>query len=498
MNAPVNTRRLADALAHERLLAMVVMAFAMFNPGKPPLKASWYLRAMCYWLERVERRELPRSMIWIQPRTLKSITVAIVFPCWLLGRNPNLEIMVATYGETLSREHAERRREILESDWYRRLFPATRIDPRSNRLLHMKTTAGGAIRSVSVGGPVTGRGADIIILDDCMKADELSSDSAREGVKNWYSASLSSRLNNKAEGAIVSIQQRLHEDDLPAHLLAKGFACLSLPAICEEDCEIELAEGLTHKWKRGELLDSDRFPTEVLESQRLELGPQAYSAQYLQNPVAPEGNLLKMEWFRRFETPLPRERFDRVVQSWDPAATDLPTSDWSVCTTWGYLAGRVFLLDIFRQRLDYPGLKRAVMAQRRKWRADSVIIERSSNGLPLVQQLLREGPFKPNAWPPKGSRQLDKAERLLAQTGQIEEGRVWLPASLDGLGTFLNELRAFPNGRYDDQVDTLTQMLEFLFWRWKSFHEERTAEGRLKAPVRGKRPPLPPLPDWIK
>src|SRR5688500_3149730 len=108
MNAPVNV---VEALARERLLPMVMLAFELLNPGKPPLKPSWYLRAMCHWLERVERGELPRSMISIQPRTLKSITVAVVFPCWLLGRRPDLEVMVATYGETLSTEHAEKRRE---------------------------------------------------------------------------------------------------------------------------------------------------------------------------------------------------------------------------------------------------------------------------------------------------------------------------------------------------------------------------------------------------
>jgi len=487
-----------EALVRERLFPMVMLAFATLHPGQPPLRPAWYLMAICRWLERVAKGEILRSMIWLQPRALKSITVAIVYPCWLLGRDPTLEIMVATYGETLSREHAEKRRQIMESGWYKRIFPRTCLARTGTTLLRMKTTAGGGCRAVSVGGPVTGRGANVIILDDCMKSDDSGSEAVRQRVKDWFSKALYNRLNDKQGGAIISIQQRVHEDDLPALLLEKEYACLNLPAVAERDQFIEIGEGRTYHWKRGELLDPVRFPKEVLEAERLNMGPQDYSAQYLQNPVAPEGNLLKMEQFRRFEEPLERHQFDRVIQSWDPAATDLPTSDWSVCTTWGYVAGRVFLLDIYRQRVDYPTLKRAVIAQRRKWSADHVIIERSSNGLPLVQQLVAEGPFKPTAWPPAGVRQMDKAERLLAQTGQIEEGRVWLPAHLDGLDCLLSELRAFPNGRYDDQVDSVTQMLEFLFWRWKTLQKEYTADGRPMDHIRGKRPSLPPLPEWIR
>lgn len=488
---------IAEALVRQRLFPMVMLAFATLHPGKPPLRPAWYLRAMCWWLERIARGELLRSMIWLQPRALKSITVAIVFPCWLLGRDPTLEIMVATYGETLSREHAEKRRQIMESDWYQRIFPGTRLSRNGSTLLRMKTTAGGGCRAVSVGGPVTGRGANVIILDDCMKSDDSSSEAVRQRVKDWFSKALYNRLNDKRGGAIVSIQQRVHEDDLPAFLLEKGYDCLNLPAITERDQHIEIGPGLVHHWKRGELLDPERFPKEVLEVERLNMGPQDYSAQYLQNPISIEGNLLRMEQFQRFEEPIDRHQFDKVIQSWDPAATDLPTSDWSVCTTWGWLAGRIFLLDVYRQRVDYPTLKRAVITRCKTWSADHVIIERSSNGLPLVQQLRAEGPFRPLAWPPTGIRQLDKAERLIAQTGQIDEGRVWLPAKLDGLDCFLSELRAFPHGRYDDQVDTLTQILEFLFWHWKALQEERDPTGRLKEHIRGKRPPLPALPAWI-
>ena len=133
---------------------------------------------------------------------------------------------------------------------------------------------------------------------------------------------------------------------------------------------------------------------------------------------------------------------------------------------------------------------------REKGEADYVIVERSSNGLALVQQLHKEGPFRPVPWPPRGMRQ--KAERLPAQTGQVEEGRVWLPAQLEGLDTFLSELRAFPSGRHDDQVDSLTQMLKWSFWRWRRLHEERDEKGRLKTAVRGKRPTLPRLPEWVR
>lgn len=162
----MNNIAAVDALCRVRMFAFLMRAFAFIHPDKAPLQAAWYLQAMCHWLERVAAGELPRSMISIQPRTLKSFTVAIVFPCWLLGRDPSMQVMVACYGETLGAEHAETRRRIMESAWYQALFPGTRLASRGNRDGALQTTAGGRIISVSVGGPVTGRGADIIILDD--------------------------------------------------------------------------------------------------------------------------------------------------------------------------------------------------------------------------------------------------------------------------------------------------------------------------------------------
>lgn len=484
----------AQALAKQRLFPFVMLVFNHLNPDKPPLQPSWYLQAMCYWLERVERGELLRSMIWLQPRALKSITVAVAFPCWLLGRDPSLEVMVATYGGDLSRQHADHRRSVLKSSWYRNLFPGTVIALGGDRQEEILTTKNGRCLAISVGGRSSGSGADFLILDDIMKADEAGSEAVRASMKNWLDAAASQRLNPKGTGAIVSIQQRLHEDDLPAYLLTKGYACLCLPALAQRDMTIDIGPVLTHLFRRNDLLCPELITHEQLEQKRLESGPQVFSAQFLQNPVALEGNLIRLDHFRRFEVPMPRERFDKVFQSWDTATNSLPTSDWSVCTTWGYLAGRYFLLHIYRRRVEYFDLKRAMIALRNEWKADRVLVEDFNAGTGLIQEFRKSGPFKLISCRPS----TNKVERLLAQTGQIEEGRVFLPANLEGLDQFLGELRAFPHGRHDDQVDSLSQMLEYALDNWRYAERERMPDGRAKEPLRGnKRPPLPPLPDWI-
>lgn len=490
----VTQSQVLDALARERLLPFLMMVFEHLNPNQPPLRPSWYLRAMCYWLERVERGELLRSMIWLQPRALKSITVAVAFPCWILGRDPSKEIMVAAYGGALSGQHADHRRSVLKSEWYRKLFPQTRIAPGGDRQDEIITTMHGRCLSISVGGRVTGSGADFLILDDIMKADEANSEAVRAAMKNWIDSAATQRLNPLGIGAIISIQQRLHEDDLPAYLRDKGYACLCLPAIAQRDIVIDIAPGRTYLFRRNEVLCPELVSREQLEQKRLESGRQVFSAQYLQEPVALEGNLIQLEHFRRFECEILRHQFEKVFISWDSATSSSPTADWSVGTVWGHLAGRLFLVEIYRQRVEYFELKRAVIAMQRKWRADRVLMEDANAGTGLIQEFRKSGPFPLIRCRPTIGKEL----RLIAQTGQIEEGRVYLPAELDGLDGMLGELRAFPHGRHDDIVDSLSQMLEYWMMHWKYAETEYNADGRAERLLRQrKRPPVPPLPDWI-
>jgi predicted phage terminase large subunit-like protein len=383
--------------------------------------------------------------------------------------------MVATYSQDLARLHATQSRTIMQSDWYRRLFPAAQIADDGNRMLETVTTRGGGRKAVSVGGSVTGHGADVIIVDDCLKADDARSEAKLEEVRAWFAGTLATRLNSPGGGAIISISQRLHEDDLPGMLLDSGYQHLSLPAIAERDETISLSRTRHHQRKVGDLLDRPGITREKLEAERRMLGAQVFSAQFQQNPVAPEGNLIRMEWFGSCDEQLEREDFYRVVQSWDTGLSDEPGSDYSVCTTWGYRERRWHLIDVLRQRLAFPDLKRAVLRQKRQWRADHVIIEDAGSGISLWQEFRASGELRPTMWRVTQS----KAERLIGVTGQLEAGLCVLPTDAPWLEAFRHELRSFPRGRNDDQVDSLTQFLEYqLRWSRELLAERDPVSGR--------------------
>ena len=459
--------KLLAALQREHLMYFLVQVFRTLNPGAKELHLGWYLRAMCFKLQQAGTNPRSRLVISVPPRHLKSISATVALVAWLLGRDPKMKIMVATYSAELAREHSEACRTVMNSLEYKRLFPGTRIDPKKNRQLDFKTTMGGGRRAVSVTGSTTGLGADLIILDDCMKADDIASEVERERVKNWYGSTMVTRLNSKAAGSILSVQQRLGEDDLTQKLLDNDFEHLCLRAIAECNECFEIGFGKIYHRKVGELLDPGHEDQEAVDDMRRASGPAVFAAQYQQNPVAPEGNLIRIEKFARYDGPMEREEFHKVIQSWDTGMSDLPTSDYSVCTTWGFLADRWYLLDVLRRQLAYPDLRDAVLHLQNVWRADRVVIEDAGSGISLWQELHKfKGALRPIMWRPAGSKQ----ERLIGQLGQIEDGRVLLPNNAPWLDVFLNELRAFPFGKHDDQVDSMTQFLEFAMSRKALIH----------------------------
>ena len=209
--------------------------------------------------------------------------------------------------------------------------------------------------------------------------------------------------------------------------------------------------------RQGEALHPDREPLDVLDRIRRTIGEYNFAGQYQQSPAPLGGGLVKADWFRRYRnTELP-ERFDRIVQSWDTANKVTELSDFSVCTTWGVKDKDLFLIGVFRRRLDYPALKRAVREQQSLFHATVVLIEDKASGTQLIQELITDGCHGVTRYQPTG----DKTMRLHAQTAMIENGFVHIPETAPWLAEYLHELTVFPKGKYDDQADLTAQFLDW-------------------------------------
>lgn len=450
-------RKELRALLRTDFNAFVQKAFETVSPGDA-FHPNWHIEAIDHQLERCRNGENRRLVITQPPRSLKSICASVAFVAWLLGHDPTLEIVCVSYSEPLAKEFTRQFRMVVESAWYKEVFPNTRVE--SATALSWRTTAGGGRFATTVGGPLTGFGADFIIIDDPMKAEDAHSEAARDNVNRWFGSTLSSRFNDQSRGVLIMVMQRLHEDDLAGHVLEMGgWHHLDLPAIAVERQEIEIAPGEFHVREVGELLHPERHPQEVLDALRQMMGSLAFSAQYQQRPVPAEGNLIRRDWFRYYDQPPPE---GQIVQSWDIATTTTEKNDYSVCTTWLVHRKDRYLIDVWRGRLSYPALKRKVIAHAREHGAHTILVEKAGPGLHMAQEL-REVPGIGAVIPvqPKG----DKLQRMEAQSAQIEAGHVYLPKDAPWSGDLLNELLAFPKSKFDDQVDSVSQFLGWISLR---------------------------------
>jgi predicted phage terminase large subunit-like protein len=443
---------LREALRRD-FASFVARSFQTVSPGIAYMHA-WYIEAMAWHLTQCAHGRIKRLLITLPPRSLKSITASVAFPAWLLGRDSSARIICASYSSELSAKHARDGRAIMESRWYRELFPTTRIDPSKNAELELTTTKKGFRYGTSVDGTLTGRGGQFIILDDPLKPSDALSEAKRTAVCQWFENTLYSRLDSKRDDVIIVVQQRVHAEDLVGYLLSKGedWVHLDLPAIAEERQVVALGPDEVHVRREGDLLHPEREPREVLERVRAAMGTFAFSSQYQQRPIPPEGNLLRWDWFRLVDTVPQRQAGDVVAQSWDTASKAEQLNDYSVCTTWLRRDKNHYLVDVYRRRLEYPALKRAVLEQAERHKPDSILIEDKGTGTSLLQELRQHHLV---GIVPEG----DKVTRMATQSGKIEAGKVNLPRQAPWLEDFQREVLQFPEGRYDDQVDSLSQYL---------------------------------------
>ena len=448
------------ALLRRDFAAFAERAFYEIN-GRADFAANWHLEVLAAKLAAVRAGRIRRLVVNLPPRHLKSLLASVAFPAWCLGHDPAARLLCVSYAQDLADQFARDCRRVMTSGWYRGLF-ATRLSPVKTATQEFVTTAQGCRLAVGVGGALTGRGADIIILDDPLKPEEALSRALRQAVNEWYDHTLYSRLNDKRKSAIVLVMHRLHEDDLTAHVLAQeDWQVVRLPAIAEgeEHHTAESVFGTGHFVRpEGAALHPEREPIELLERIRQTIGAYNFAGQYQQCPAPLGGGLVKRAWFRHYGADALPARFERVVQSWDTANKASELSDYSVCTSWGIAGKDLYLLDVLRRRLEYPELKRAVREECERFAADVVLIEDRASGTQLIQELRAEGMWAVTAYRP----QTDKIMRLHAQTAMIENGFVHLPETAPWLELYLDELTTFPQGRHDDQVDSTAQALDWL------------------------------------
>jgi len=459
--SPENPALLLRHMLRHVFAAFCRKAWAWISAGEP-ITWNWHLDAIAHQLDRVANGDNLRLIINIPPRNGKSKTVSSIWVAWLLGQDPTRNFVCVSYSNELSGKLARDCLAIMQSPWYRELFPKTVISAKRSAAMDFETTAGGGRLATSVTGTLTGRGGDIIILDDVIKPEEAGSDTTRNSVNNWYQSTLASRLNDKASGAIILVMQRLHQYDLAGMLLeAGGWHQLKLPAIATEDEDIPLTRGRKYRRHAGELLHPVREPIIVLDALKAAMGSAAFAAQYQQDPVPATGNIIDGGWFGTYDPWALDRSYGQIVQSWDTASKDNPHNDWSVCVTALIRQKDIFILNVFRERLIIPKLKAAAITLAQEYRANVLLIEDHASGTQLIQLLRAEdarGVPSPVARRPES----DKQSRAMGVSAMIEAGRVHLPDDATWLAEFKTELMGFPNTRFDDQVDALSQLLDWV------------------------------------
>jgi predicted phage terminase large subunit-like protein len=444
------------------LTSFIERSFLELNP-QTTFMPSPYIELLASTLEKCRTGKMKRLIINLPPRTLKSHAASVAFPAWLLGHDASKQIICVSYGQDLADKHARDCRTLMSSTFYRSLFPGTVLSQEKKAVEDFMTTRQGFRLSVSVGGPITGRGADIIIVDDPLKPEDAFSEAQRTKTNDWYFTTLLSRLNSKENGVIIIVMQRLHQGDLVGEVTDREhWDMLSLPAIAEQDESYPIEGPLgNHLYvrKAGEALHPERESLEALQQMRQTLGEYRFQSQYQQSPTSREGGVIKREWIRYYETARRRD-MECVLQSWDTANKGGECNDYSVCTTWGTREGNFYLLDVFRKRLNFPDLKRAALDLFREYAPSKLLIEDRGSGTSLFQELKSEYVWCLEAYnPQQGS---DKLVRLEKQSVKFENGRVYLPKQAPWLDEYIQEIAGFPGTKHDDQVDSTSQALDVL------------------------------------
>lgn len=414
----------------------------------PAFETSPCHRLIIKDLEDLVSGKIKKMAIITPPRHGKTTLGNVITPAFALGRNPTETIITVSYGSELSETFGRRVRNILSDPAFQEVFPACKLSPDSQAAYRFTTTAGGEYNATGRGGPITGKGASLLVLDDLIKdSSEANSDTVCRSVVEWLQHVCFTRLT--PNGRVLAIATRWSERDPMGWILQQqGWKVLHLPAFAEANDPLGR--------EPGEALWPSHYSVEALEAIRNDVGPRVFQCLYQGNVAAAQGTIFKRDWFRHYQQP--PEKFSKIVQSWDTAFKTGATNDYSVCATFGETSNGFYLLALYRAKVEFPELKRQVAQQADLWRPSEIFVEDKASGQSLVQELKLATSYP--VIPVKVDR--DKETRASATTGYFESGRVLFPEGAPWLADLEDELASFPGGLHDDCVDAVSQALNRL------------------------------------
>ena len=394
----------------------------------------------------IANKKIKRLIINMPPRHTKSEFASFLLPAWMVGRQPNLKIIQSTHTTELAIRFGRKAKTLIDSPEYQQMFKTT-LREDSQAAGKWETSQGGEYYAAGVGSAITGRGADLLIIDDPHSEQDALNMASMERAYEWYTSGPRQRL--QPGGAIVVVMTRWNMKDLTGMLLksqkelkSDQWHLIEFPAILPSGKPV-----WPEYWKKDEL-----------EGVKASISIGKWNAQWMQNPTAEEGSLIKREWWKVWEKDT-MPPLEHVIQSYDTAFLKKESADYSAITTWGVFRPdqdsppNLILLDAVKDRLEFPELRKKAMEQYRYWNPETVIIESKASGLPLTYELRKMGIPVINFTPSRGN---DKHARVNACAPIFESGQIWAP-DMKFAEEVVEECASFPYGDHDDLVDSTTQ-----------------------------------------
>ena len=421
----------------------------------PPFIEGYHHTKMAEAFERVASGDLKRLMINMPPRMGKSQLTSWLLPAWIMGKYPDKKIIMASHTAELAVRFGRMVRNLINSDEYKELFPGVLLTADSKAAGRFDVSGGGEYFSVGVGGAVTGRGADLLVIDDphSEQQGQQADPKVFDNTYEWFTSGPRQRL--QPGGAIIIVMTRWSMKDLCGHVIRDSI-------MREGSDEWEVIE-LPAILPSGNSLWEEFWPVEELEKIRATLPVAKWEAQYQQQPTSEESAIIKRDWWKKWEYREPPE-VSFIIQSWDTAFLKHERADFSACTTWGVFytenddglkAPNIILLDALQERLEFPELKVRAHEMYKMWKPDAFIVEAKAAGSPLIFELRRAGIPVTEYTPSRGN---DKISRVNAIADFFASGVVWSPKTR-WAEEVIEQFAAFPVGDHDDLVDSSTQAL---------------------------------------